>query len=232
MTKIRQPVAGGQLGGMAPRPQIPSPVKPMRTRSKGGAGSLVPVAKKDVYQPDAEDRRNAQKIVSQFSKHREALKAAQDDPGEKSMMIIYQALLDMVLNLIPLAESKYREGTAERAAYALNVYINQARELQNDMRALHDFSQTGYRIVEIVAHSFTLIAQNLVGEKGMVSQELMLKLSPVERQAVESAINNMVQNQGRYMNETLKSLRDQIMAQFIVQSPQGQRGRQTVVRSR
>lgn len=232
MTKTIQRVAHGQLGKTAPGPNLPPKVKTTRTRGSGSAGALVPVGKGDVYKPDATDLKLKAQLESQFSKHRTALREAQSDPGEKSMMIVYQALLDMVLNLIPLAEEKYREQKAERAAYALNVYINQVREIQNDMRGLHDFSQTGFRIIEIVAHTFTLIMQNLVSEKGMVSQELMLKLDPVARQQVEAVLMNMVQNQGRFINESLKSLRDQIMNQFVVAQPQMGARRGTVMRSR
>lgn len=218
----------------------------VKTRTPNEGGNLVPVISKspiekrsssrfrnDVYVPDAIDKANESKLKSKFAQHRLALKEAQNEPGEKSMMIVYQALLDMVLDLIPLAEEKYRENKAERAAYALNVYLNNVREIQNDMRSLHDFSQIGFRIIEIVAHRFTLIAQNLVSEKNLISQDIMIKLSHSDRHMVETAINMMVQNQGRYLHETLKSLRDSILGSFIVQTSQNkQNQKQTVIKHR
>lgn len=232
--KIRNNVAHGQLGKMAPGPNLPPKVKPTRTRSAsaGSLGSLVPVSKSDVYKPDAEDLKLKNQLESQFAKHRRVLAEAQSDPGEKSMMVVYTALLDMVMNLIPLAEEKYRENRAERAAYALNVYINQVREIQNDMRGLHDFSQTGYRIIELITHTLTLIMQNLVSEKGMLTQDFMLKLTPHDRQVVETGLHQLVQNQGRFINESMKSLRDQIMAQFVNTQPTQASRRGTVIRSR
>ena len=130
-------------------------------------------------------------------------------------MIMYQGLLDSVLSLIPIAEENYRKYRVDRSAYALNTYINQVREIANDMRSVRDFEGQAARIVNIVRQQFTMIASNLIDENYKLKKELIGSVTPKRRARLEKLLDDMVKAHGRYLNESVKAVQAQVVDMFV-----------------
>jgi hypothetical protein len=138
--------------------------------------------------------------------------AKRHDYGEAAMLKMYRGLLDMVLDLIPIAERNYRQYKQDRASYALNTLVNQAREIGNDMRTLADFNNQAERIVEMARRQFTLIAQAMVDEAYRLKKEIRDDLPPKKVEKINKRIDALVHGQGKYLNESVKALSDTILS--------------------
>jgi len=137
---------------------------------------------------------------------------------ERTRLLMYKGLLDLVLEMIPIAEMSYKTYRTERAAYALNVYLNQAREIANDMRAVQDFQEHANKIGDMIREHFAQVARNLVDETYSLKKGIRDDVNPKTRRHVDEKIDGMTRSHGRYMNETVKALAEKITA-FLVEKP-------------
>lgn len=156
----------------------------------------------------------AKKNQSTFERKLKGIRKAnkRHDYGEQAMVKMYKGLLDMVIDLVPIAEQNYRTSNSERAAYALNVYINQAREVANDMRSVADFTKQAEQIVQMARRQFTLIASALVDESYRVKKEIRASGISTKRSAlIDEKLDALVRGHGKYLNESSKALSKAIL---------------------
>ena len=125
----------------------------------------------------------------------------------------------MILNLIPIAEINYKTYKIDRSSYALNVLVNQAREIANDMRAVSDFNQQAARIVEMARRQFTLIAQALVDEAYRLKKDIRLTLNSKRSAVIEEKLDQLVRAHGKYLNESVKALSSAILEHMVERQP-------------
>lgn len=169
----------------------------------------------------ARDKLTAAKNASLFKTALKDIRKAnkRHDYSDQALIVVYKALLEMVLDLIPIAESNYRQFKVDRSAYALNTYINQAREITNDIRAIKDFSEQLELINRIVRKQFTQIVQQLVEETFLLKKELVDSLGAPSRRIVENKIESLIKSHGKYMNESVKMIDAQLTSLLLEQEP-------------
>ena len=169
--------------------------------------------KYDPNKPENDEKiTNHNKSVFELRLKRIRKSAKKHEYGEAAMLQMYKGLLDMVLDLIPIAEKNYRQYKQDRASYALNTLVNQAREISNDMRTLSDYNSQAERIVEMARRQFTLIAQAMVDEVYRTKKEIQDELPTKSRDKIFKRVDNMVHNHGKYLNESVKALSDAILS--------------------
>ena len=159
-------------------------------------------------------------LESLFKKRLKRIKKSsiENDYGEIYRIQVYKALMDMVLDLIPVAEAKYRVGKEDKSMYALNVVINQSREIANDMRSVQDFEQQALQIIRIIRQNYSLIAENFVDEIHRSKIYIQEGLVPDEVRRINLIIKEMTDTHARFLNETLKAMTSQV-SEFLVEKP-------------
>lgn len=81
-----------------------------------------------------------------------------DHDGAQTM--IYRALMQTLVDVLPLLEGNVRKSKGQRGAYQLNQTVSQMRETLADIQAARDKSQFGARLAERhVQPAFLLLAQ-------------------------------------------------------------------------
>lgn len=167
------------------------------------------------------DKEVADKNASLFKQNLKAIRKANKDHdyGEIANLAVYKAMLDMVLDLIPIAEENYRKYKIDKSAYALGSYLNHAREILVDIRAIKDFSEQLELINRIVRKQFTQIVQQLVEETFLLKKELVDSLGAPSRRIVENKIESLIKSHGKYMNESVKMIDAQLTSLLLEQEP-------------
>ncbi len=141
-----------------------------------------------------------------------------ENKTDNAIQAAQKQLLKMMIEFIPIAESNFRKYGNERGAYAINAIISQTRELMADIRAEKDSREIAYRIVNEVVHpQFMLIAHNYVDNLYRLRKNIEVYTDPKLHGAQES-INTRVAECAKecnlFLQESYKSLRDQILEKF------------------
>lgn len=92
---------------------------------------------------------------------------------DRAVGFFQKKMLSAVVNLIPIAEKKYKKYGTQGHAYALNAMISGARELASDLQATADRQKLALTIVqEILMPAFRAIVQSIVDEHYTLKRDL------------------------------------------------------------
>jgi hypothetical protein len=169
---------------------------------------------------DSKDDKIADENASLFKKRLKKIRKVKktNNYDEKFNAAVLKSLLDMVLDLVPIAEQNYRRFRSDRPAYALNTYVNQGREIINDLRAIEDFQDRADKIKQIVRLHFTKMLENLVDELHRLRSNLLQSLhvdDPTTQKAVAEALQSMLKSHSSFSNESLKAIGDKLDAYLV-----------------
>jgi hypothetical protein len=163
---------------------------------------------------EEDDKETAKKNVSIFQKRLKKIRRMRDEEGasEKLNTEILESLRDMVLDLIPIAEVNYRTFKIDKSAYALNTYVNQIREIENDLRAIEDFQTRADKIKDIVIGQFKYVLQNLMDELYKVQREMLEMVGDDHKQQeiVRASVKQMLKTHSQFCNQALMAINDKI----------------------
>jgi hypothetical protein len=199
--KVRKPTALIKVRGV----DNAIPQKLQLDKSKIRKHSTVEDAEEDFEKENSIASKNA----SLFARKLAQIKKAQEDGAfpESVMLLVYQGLMDTILDLIPLAEITYRTYKNTQLAYALNTYINQARLVAEDMRSLQDFEEQANKIIKMIREQFTDVVNNMADEAYSLKKFIReTDVSIKTRKRIEERIDRMLSMQGRFLNESSKAL--------------------------
>lgn len=131
------------------------------------------------------------------------------DLGTKNLL---QAMLDQVVEMIPIAAAKYIEQQNEPAAYAFNALANQAKDINSALRSLQTLEeQADYIVDRIMTAAFIQSTQNLVN--GWMSLKPSIdnyEMPRSQKLALKELIDDLVRQHGKYMDEQMKAVHFQI----------------------
>lgn len=163
---------------------------------------------------DAEDIK-----VSLFEKafstlHEDASNPNADFRSDGAAKNMQRASLALVLSLIPEAEINYRKSGKQTDAYALNAFIDQARELANDLRMMNDAdNQSEFILRRILMPMFLNLGQVLISEitgvKAIVDTEV--RDNHASKQ-VKRSVDQMALSLGKFLTEMQGGIGAQIAA--------------------
>lgn len=101
-----------------------------------------------------------------FKELKKTLSAGNADINlDMSTPAFLRATLLTLTDLIPIAERTFRKTHKETSAYAFTALINQAREIQNDLRITEDLDSKLLIIHQIIDATIRGIAQSVMTEK-------------------------------------------------------------------
>lgn len=186
-----------------------------KTKEKTNYRKLAALRKvaKSFDDKDSPDEDGEEPTESIFRGHLEKLKKLEKKgvKGEAYDIAVLKSLRTLVQDLIPVAEDNYRKFPSHTAAAAVNHYINQEREIMNDIRALEDFRARANRIVGLVSEEMQQIA------KAAIEQSNSLKTSVAERSSknVDDLFKTFLKLFGRALQDSQERVGDRIM-EFMV----------------
>jgi hypothetical protein len=170
------------------RRKTPPPPSPARTNT--------PARRKTPPPPTLDDI----KLERRFNRLARKLKRARGNSNVADLQTL-RALLTLTIELIPMARATYRQYRSERAIYAMNGLVNQARELMNDIRQLRTGKKQHQHIVnKILLPNLQAILQQYLNDCTEFKKGLS-QLRRQDRSRVEKAINAMMQAHARVFNE-------------------------------
>jgi hypothetical protein len=178
-----------------------------------------PLVRHDNNRPESDEaiaNKNASVFETKLKGVREA--AVKHDYGEQAILVMYKAMYDMVAELIPIAEANYRKFKIDRSAYALNTYLNQLREIANDMRSVNNFESQVRQLVEMCRFQYSMIAQNMVEEADTVRRTLRDVVRDDQRIKVDDALEKLTRGQAQYLKASLDGFTDQL-AKLLLEKP-------------
>lgn len=106
-------------------------------------------------------KRQNKKLRTMFGNNSDTiLDLLETDDHDGAQTMIYRALLQTLVDIMPILEGNVRKSKGQRGAYQLNQTISQMRECIADIQAARDKSQFGARLAERhVQPAFLLLAQ-------------------------------------------------------------------------
>lgn len=207
-------------------PTTPKPTTRMRTVRKGNTRviSLDPKEPSSEKRPrksrdlaTKEEKRkksvhnNVKRLVASFKDEIPSMQSLLDSDSDRASEKFQKNALLMLIDLIPIAEAKYREHAGEHAAYALNTLISQARELVSDIHASNDSRQLALTLTsDIVKPSILSISQNMVDNIYQLRRRIETYVKPNKSEQVNAAIDDVAKSFAVYLEEQYAQLHELI----------------------
>lgn len=140
------------------------------------------------------------------------------DVGTK---VILRAMLATTLELIPTAAEKYTTEKNESAAYAFSSLLNQSKDLMSQLRSMDSLDEQADHISDNI-----LVRANMATGQNLISGLMQMKTRIRESQAsladksdLCSAMDGMVREHVKFLDEQLKSTTEQIRAYLLGEAP-------------
>ena len=165
-------------------------VKKNLEKLEGELGGLV-------TQPDIDQEEGGEIILSTFSQDFEELRSKvspdndQFRPDQMSAQFS-RAALSMILQLLPIAEHNYRLTKKDQAAYVISSLVNQARDLNNDVKMSEDLHGQTVEITRLTDVTFTRIADLLLQERYALQTRLKAFVPTSKKASVDKEIDAMI----------------------------------------
>lgn len=124
--------------------------------------------------------------------------------------------LKTLVELIPLAESAYRDDPRQAHAYTLNALITQSRELMADLMAEDDKGELANELLTRIVHPGFLTLGQAVIDSHYNLLRLVEKEVPTDRvDAINRALNQQTKDLCATLEATLGNMRNQIAQEFV-----------------
>lgn len=131
--------------------------------------------------------------------------------NDNAITLARKAMLQMSLDLIPLAEQDYRDRRTDRAVYALNALLSQVRELIADIQADSDRTEVINRIiVNTLQPNILLLGNQLVGTTFELRRRLEEHIEKGSRKAVKQILEDTSKDLGAFAQGLFNDLKDKI----------------------
>lgn len=135
----------------------------------------------------------------------------QDTDGAISMLS--RSLLQLVVDLIPVAEQNVRDSKGAKGIYQFNQLIASTRELLTDLSALRDKGLLGHRIVErTVRPAFTDIGGQLVLAFVALEAGARSYMRPEDYAEYKPQLTQAKTSLAQYLEVQYAEIRDQMIA--------------------
>lgn len=126
-----------------------------------------------------------------------------------------QALVTLI-ELIPIAEEKYRQYGNERSAYALGALISQCRELVGDIKAERDSRGIALHLSHAIIHPmFISIMQNIVDNLFQLKKGVESYVPPARSRDTNNLIDQTAREITHYLEQSYNMTRDRIVTEMM-----------------
>lgn len=139
-----------------------------------------------------------------------------NNDSDSAIELAQKSMLKMMIGLIPIAETQYREFKNERAAYALNALVSQSRELIADIQSTKDRSLVADAIIANVIHpTFISIGQFIIDSNRYLRKDLAEVVDAKDMANVTSALDKNMRSIGQYLQQTVDMLNERIQKMLV-----------------
>ena len=168
--------------------------------------------KESLIDQDGSSLEKSDRFAKEFRRLRKQVGAGNEHfNAESTSAELLRALLAMVTDLIPVAERSFRSSGKENAAYALNALVNQARELDADLRLRKDFEGQALFIKDnILTPVFKAFVQQMLNEHQMLKSSIdSYVTNSKDRKKLKVNVDDSTRALGTFIQETItKSFAD------------------------
>lgn len=199
-----------ELLDMSSKITTKEPSKKKKTNHRKLA-ALRAVAKKFDDEDSPEEKEPETESI--FRKHLKRLNKLEEKgvQGEAYDLAALKSMRTLVLDLIPVAEDNYRKFPIHTAAAALNHYINQEREIMNDIRALEDFRSRAALLSKIIDKEMQGLAKIFIEH----CTKLMVALPEQDAKNQAESLKRFMKTFGRELQASNEGMGDKMM-EFLV----------------
>lgn len=128
--------------------------------------------------------------------------------NDNAIEIAQRAMLKSLFDILPIAESQYREWKNERAAYAFGALIDKARELISDIQAANDRSIVTDRIIfDILQPTMMTLGQFLIDSNYQLKRDLVEYIEPSKLKEAHKAIDISSKGAATYIQAMFNDLK-------------------------
>lgn len=198
---------------------LPPPVryksskKKKRKSSSDSSSDEVKVKKKKKPSTSLKSKvKDINDIASKFGVSTDEISRMIDNGDhEKAVGYFQKKMLAAIVQLIPLAEAKYKKYRNQSDAYALNALVSQARELAQDLQATGDRQKLALTIVqEVLMPGFRAIVQEIVDEHYNLKRDMEDYVEPKKVRKFKERVDVSGQRVARHAQKIYISISERI----------------------
>ncbi len=146
-------------------------------------------------------------------KSRKIRKLVKKGENDAAAELIMRTLTSVLLDLLPIAEAKYREDPRQGNAYAFNNLVSTARELVTDLQANTDKSVVIDNIIfNILQPASTTIVTFLIDTNFSTKKELASYIKAEHVKEANDLIDKMSKSYVAFLKAVLVDIQDRIAA--------------------
>jgi len=139
---------------------------------------------------------------------RKHIRAGENDAASE---LILKSLTSILVDLLPIAEAKYRKDPRQGSAYALNNLISTTRELAADLQANTDKSVVINNIIfNILQPTSQTITTFIIDSNYLIKKELAPHFKDTSKKEAHDAIDKMSKEYAKYFKAILISIQERI----------------------
>lgn len=122
-----------------------------------------------------------------------------------------RAMLSFLLDLIPIAESRYREDSRQSNAYALGHLVDQARSLISDIQAAGDRSIVTDKVIyDIIQPTMMTLGQFLIDTNYQIKREITDYMQPDKVRLAHNAIDVASKESAKYITAMFNDMKTRV----------------------
>ena len=160
--------------------------------------------------------RNLKQTLKTFREDSPDIQQLLEQDSDRASERFQRRALAMLIDLIPVAEAKYRERAGEHSAYALNSLISQARELISDIQAGKDSEELVNTLgLEILKPCFTAIAQSMIDNIYRLRRRVERNIKPSKVESVNEAVDDMAKEFAAYLENQYTQTYDLVRKKML-----------------
>lgn len=158
---------------------------------------------------DLDDIQDTSSYLKEKSrKIRKLVKRGENDAAAE---LIMKSLTSVLIDLLPIAEARYRADPRQGNAYAFNNLVSTARELVTDLQANTDKSVVVNNIIfNILQPSSTTIVTFLIDTNFSFKKELAGYIKPEHAKDANDVIDKMSKSYVSFLKAVLVDIQDRI----------------------
>lgn len=151
-------------------------------------------------------------VVSMFGQDNLKIQELLDvKENDNAIALAQKAMLKSMFDILPIAETQYREWKNERAAYAFAALVDKARELIADIQAANDRSLVTDRIIyDILQPTMMTLGQFLIDTNYQMKRDLQEYIDPARLKEAHKSIDTTSKSSAQYINAMFNDLKDRV----------------------
>jgi hypothetical protein len=138
---------------------------------------------------------------------------------------VYNGLLKMALDLLPVAERTYRAVRSDRAMQPVDKLVVQIRELINELKKQRELQNQHVKIIDIAQATLKTALESFVDSMYVAKANIKSDLSRAEYAKAQRHLDSFVQNYAATVRELTVILENDIKGYFTPIPAAPQRGR-------